>query len=368
MTRLPKSPLPRDESRCLTVGVLAPGHEHGGVRRYGEVIAAGLGQLDGVEVRTVHLAATHPGRRGLREARTIVAALRDVDVVVLPYTRFHTWSPTISRLLQLAVVHLGLRRRTLTVLHDAYEPGAPTHAEWWVLAMVLLASGRVVVHSNADRRRLRRVVGARRARVIPHFVVERTLADHRAMRARFGVAEDRTVVAMLGWLHERKNYMLAVQALALTPQTVELWLIGGADDEMASYRDRLVQEAERSGVLSRITFTGSVSEEELESRLAAVDVGLCPYRRISASGSLSTLLGARIPVIVSDVPFTRELRELAPEVVHTLPDLQPATIAAAIVAQADGHPDPDGFSPILGERSVPATAARYATQLAELAG
>ena len=42
-----------------------------------------------------------------------------------------------------------------------------------------------------------------------------------------------------------------------------------------------------------MTVTGYVDEDELALRLAALDVGLCPYRDASASGSMSTLLGAR---------------------------------------------------------------------------
>jgi glycosyltransferase involved in cell wall biosynthesis len=352
----------------LTIGVLEPGREKSGIRRYGEVIAAGLRDLDDTVVTEVPMTLAGRGRGAISQARRLVHRLSDVDVAILPYTRFNVWSPSAIRLLQLAVVHLALRRRTVTVLHDVYRPGSPRRLEWWTLLLVLLISGRTVVHSEHERRELSLVPFSGRVRVVPHFVVERALRDRQAARASFDVAESTTVVGLIGWMNPRKNYELAIEALAQLPDRFELWLIGGIGLGLDWYAASLQEVAVGLGVQGRVRVTGSVSEEELERRLAALDAGVCPYHRISASGSMSTLLGAHRPVVVSDVEFARELRTLAPDVVHTFARFDAQTLAGAIETVAATSPAPGAFAPILRERSVALTAGRYRALAMEVAG
>lgn len=347
----------------LTVGLLEPGRENSGVRRYGEVIANALRECGGVTIREVCITPARRGPRGLQDALEVVSAMRDVDVAIIPYTRTNIWSPSASRLLQLLMVHLGLRRRTLTVLHDVYPPGRPQRVEWWVNTLVFAASGGVVVHSEEERRELRLVPRSGSADVVPHFVLERDLPDRDQARVRLGVPDGTKVVGMVGFINPRKNYELAVESLALLPENVELWVIGAAGLGLDWYAESIAKLAEGKGVRSRIRITGSVSEEELDLRLAAVDVGVCPYRRISASGSMSTLLGARRPVIASDVEFARELQAVAPTVVHTLETLNARTLATKIMEVVTAGSDPRAFEPILAQRSISATASRYRDRL-----
>jgi glycosyltransferase involved in cell wall biosynthesis len=348
-----------------SVGVLEPGRVNSGIRRYGEVVGQALG-ADGVSCVEVTITPSRRGRAAIRDALRIVGAMRGTDAVILPYTRSNIWSPNALRLFQLAIVHLGLRRRTITVMHDAYAPGGPNRTEWWVMSLLMALSGRVVLHSEEERRQLRLVPRARRATVIPHFVVERPQLDRVQARSRLGVSQETQLVAMVGWMNPRKNYELAVEAFSLLPDTTELWLIGGAGLGLDWYQERLEELARARGVDARLTITGSVPEGELEQRLAAVDVGLCPYQRISASGSLSTFLGARRPVIATDVEFVRELSDLAPAVVHRLERLDAATLADSIVRVLRRPADPVAFEPILRQRSLAATSERYRREIGAL--
>jgi glycosyltransferase involved in cell wall biosynthesis len=349
----------------LSVGVLEPGRVNGGIRRYGEVVAQALGS-DGVVCVEVAITPSRRGRAAIRDALRIVGAMRGTDAVILPYTRSNIWSPDATRLVQLGIVHLGLRRRTITVMHDAYRPGGPNRTEWWVMSLLMALSGRVILHSEAERRQLRLVPWARRAKVIPHFVFERPPLDRARARSHFGVSEQTQVVAMVGWMNPRKNYELAVEALSLLPQSTELWLIGGAGLGLDWYQGRVEELARARGVAARVTITGSVPEGELEQRLAAVDVGLCPYQRISASGSLSTFLGARRPVIATDVEFVRELSDLAPGVVHRLERLDPAALADSIKLALRRPGEATAFEPILRQRSLAATSERYRREIGAL--
>jgi glycosyltransferase involved in cell wall biosynthesis len=352
----------------LTVGVLEPGRENSGIRRYSEVVSAGLGGCDDTATSGVALTPNRRGWRGVADAIRVVARLHDVDAAIIPYTRSNVWSPSALRALQLVIVHLGLRRRTVTVLHDVYPPGGPNRVEWWALSAVLLLSGRVVLHTERERFQLSAVPGNRRAEVVPHFVLARDqLPEREVARAEFDVGEETTVVAMLGWMNPRKNYELAIDTLTRLPSTVVLWVVGGAGLGLEWYQRELEARIHDLGLDRRVVITGPLSEPDLERRLAATDVGLCPYQRISASGSVSTLLGARRPVLVTDVEFTQELKALAPAAVQILEALEPQTVADAILRATASPPGPDAFRALLDARSLPETAARYRERLLSVA-
>jgi glycosyltransferase involved in cell wall biosynthesis len=295
-----------------------------------------------------------------------VRALKRADVTIVPYGRYRLWAPGLSRLLQLLVVYLGLRRRTVTVLHDVYTPGSRRRMEWWALALTMALSGRVVVHGERERSLLSGLPGARRALVIPHFVETRSLVLREQARDELSVDPSSRVLVMIGWIHPRKNYELALRALSLLETGVRLWLVGAVPGGDAAYLDRLLKLASELDVRERVLITGYVSEAELDLRLAAMDVGLCPYHDAAASGSLSTLLGARRPVVVSDIPLARELRRSAPRAILLTDSAQPQSLAAAIDAVLEHPPGAGAFEAILADRSPGATAQRYLRTLASV--
>jgi glycosyltransferase involved in cell wall biosynthesis len=351
----------------LTVAVLEPGRENSGIRRYSEIVSDGLNGVGDVATSGVAFTPNRRGWRGVLDAATVVLRCRHADAAVIPYTRSNVWSPSIVRLAQVVIVHLGLRRRTVTVLHDIYAPGGPNRVEWWVLSAVLLLSGRVVLHTDKERSQLARVPGGRRAQVVPHFVLERDhLPESGDVRAQLGVGEQTTVVAMVGWMNPRKNYELAIDAAARLPSRFVLWLVGGAGLGLDWYVDQLRARITELGLEERVVITGALSETDLERRLAALDIGLCPYQRISASGSVSTLLGARCPVVVTDVEFAQELKALAPDAVHLLGALEPQALADAITDAAGSTVAPQAFAGLLESRSLAETARRYREQLRAL--
>lgn len=355
-------------TRALTVAVHEPGRVNSGIRRYGEVLADGLRAHGGIAVAERGGGMGARGRRGIGQALALARALRDQDAVVLPYTRYHVVSPTATRLVQILIVWLSLRRRTVTVLHDAYAPGSPRHLEWWAVFLVLALSGRVVIHSEHERAQIASVPLARRAEIVPHFIAQRPPSDRARARAELGVADDRTILGIVGWINPRKNYELAIEALARLGSEVNLWCVGGAGLGQEGYVQSLERLAKSLGVDERLVITGALPEIEFERRLAALDLGLCPYRRISASGSLSTLLGARRPVLATDVAFVRELASLGPGVIHTFDPPDAAALAAAVAAVLARPPaTPDAFDALLESRSVAATAARYAALLRSVA-
>jgi glycosyltransferase involved in cell wall biosynthesis len=362
---------PRAQPRTdrLTVGILEPGRENSGIRRYSEIVSGGLAGLGDVAISGVAFTPKRRGWRGVLDAVTVVRRCRHADAAIIPYTRSNVWAPSIVRLLQIVVVHLGLRRRTVTVLHDIYAPGGPNRVEWWVLTAVLRLSGRVVLHTEHERSHLSAVPGSRRAEVVSHFVLEREhLPEPDTARTQLGVGAGTTVLAMIGWMNPRKNYELAIDALALLPPGFVLWLVGGAGLGLDWYVEQLKERIADRGLDRRVVITGALSETDLEWRLAALDIGLCPYQRISASGSVSTLLGARRAVVVTDVEFAQELKMLAPGAVHLLGALEPQALSEAIVGAAASGTAPEVFDALLRSRSLAETARQYRERLLAVAG
>ena len=88
---------------------------------------------------------------------------------------------------------------------------------------------------------------------------------------------------------------------------------------------------------------GFVSEEELERVLAATDVALAPYRSMSASGALATLISAGRPIVTSDLSQFRELDAMEPGALHLFTPYRSEQLAPAIeaaLAVATDEPDP----------------------------
>jgi colanic acid/amylovoran biosynthesis protein len=354
----------------MRVGFLHLGSPEAGVARYGRVVAAALARRPGVEVVEHHADFDRDAMPGaLRACLQAARRLRGADAVVVPYTR-HVWGGRRLRAAQAVLLHLALRRRTLVVLHDVYETGPERRrferpdAERLALSAHLRLAGGVAVHGEHERDRLRGLPRSCDVNVIPHFVERRELPDRDEARAALGVEPGEYVVSVLGFIHPRKGHGLLIEALAGMDLGVKLWFLGspapGAEDSAAELEAR----ARELGLGSRVTFTGYLPEDELERRLAATDLAACPYADVSASGSLSTWIGARRPVLATDLPATRELRDAAPDALGLLPERTPAALHTAINgARLDGPPPAEAFEPLLGERSVERTAERYAAAL-----
>jgi glycosyltransferase involved in cell wall biosynthesis len=126
---------------------------------------------------------------------------------------------------------------------------------------------------------------------------------------RFGLA-DRRVAVVVGFPDPRKGFDLAVRALSGLPSDVVLVWAGGVRGEPdAREAFTLDQLARELGVAGRFIRTGFLAEPELSAVLLRADVGLAPFRHASGSGSVSRLLAAGMPVVATDLPPFRELRD-----------------------------------------------------------
>jgi glycosyltransferase involved in cell wall biosynthesis len=310
------------------IGFLHFGPSTGGIHRYSTTLAEAMRQHSDVEVieRTAHGIGPGRARSLLRE----VAGLRGADAIVLQYSRHHAWATGRRRLMELGLAHLILRFRTVVVLHDLSPLPTLDRVERWSLSLNLLLARVVVVHGAHERARLPRWPRRRRVATIAHFMEARMLPARDKARRAFGLEPSELVLGILGWLYAEKNHAVALEAFALLEPSARLWMIGGAAPASEPYAEQLLRLSDRLGVRARVELTGYLSEEELNTRLAAVDVAICPHLDAAASGSLATLLAAGKPVVASDLPAFREQQRYAGDLLRIVPEPTAEHIAGAV--------------------------------------
>jgi glycosyltransferase involved in cell wall biosynthesis len=168
----------------------------------------------------------------------------------------------------------------------------------------LEAADAFIVHSEEDRRDLGRRFPGRPALSLPHAVEDRPRPDREASRRKLGVA--RPLVLFLGLVRRYKGVDLLLDAARSIFQgsEAEIAVVGEVfpDAEFIPERARHHPQASRIRLVDRY-----VAETELDEWLAACDVVVCPYRRVSGSGIASRAIAARRPIVASDLEGFRTL-------------------------------------------------------------
>lgn len=171
-----------------------------------------------------------------------------------------------------------------------------------------------IVSNDIEARRLSRFVNRSKINIVPHFIERRNVVgDKLSVKRRLGL-ESKKVVTLLGFIVDRKGYDDAVEMMAHLPGNVHLVFAGKCNDE--GYREKLQNRALALGVQDRLTITGYLDEETLDLYMAATDVAICPFKDVSASGSLATWLSANRPIVTYYLPLMREYKSKFPLHIH----------------------------------------------------
>ena len=326
----------------LRVGFLHVGRERSGLRRYGAILAAEAATRPELAVSESDIGDRDAPWSDLRRA---ARRLRQVDVVHIQW-KVADWNPRLGGIPRLELVLRSMGRPTVFTLHDVYAPENRWQRTITPEALGLRRLGRaassVVVHSEEERHRLAGRVPMQKVEVVPHFVEERAaLPDRAASRAALGV-EDRRVITLLGHVIKRRGHRLVIEAMRDLPDDVYALFVGAPLQGREYMVEQFREYAARNGVADRVRFMGFVPEDELERVLAATDVALAPYRSMSASGALATLISAGRPIVTSDLPQFRELGAMAPGAFYTFAPYKAEPLAQAIIsALAAAGDDPD---------------------------
>jgi glycosyltransferase involved in cell wall biosynthesis len=300
------------------------------VLRYGRMVAASVAERADVSVVQAHAGAREAS---LTELRRAAGRLRRADVVHLQW-KLAEWGGPVAALPRLEVVLAATRRPTVVTLHDVY-PRAGFRERWTepgALAIRRLALGghRMIVHSLEERRRLAGLVPERLSTVIPHFVEERAPGQSREAAKRALGLDGRRVISLVGFMTRRKGHRLVLEAMTALPPDVAAVFAGAPIEGREARGEELEACARELGVADRVLFTGYVPDAMLATILAATDVALCPYRDMSASGSLSTWISTGRPIVASDLPALREYDALVPGSLRLFSPLTADALAAAV--------------------------------------
>jgi glycosyltransferase involved in cell wall biosynthesis len=192
----------------------------------------------------------------------------------------------------------GWRHRFFRWLEDCINHAAP----------VILASSRHAAELLASEFRIE----AARVQAMPDCVnvdVFRPCEpayepDVAALKARWGIPPERTVVAYLGLLapYQGTDLLLeAAQIICRARQDVHFLMMGFPG--VSVYR----QQAVKRGLADHVTFTGRVNYEDAPRFLRMGDVAVAP--KISATegcGKLLNYMACALPTVAFDTPVSRE--------------------------------------------------------------
>lgn len=348
-------------SELHSLGFLHLGRPESGVRRYGQLIAD--------EARTRPGLTIHEAEAGRVDERSdhlmsVARELGDAEVVVMQWNR-RGWGKHGRSLPRLLRFRRAWRGALLVTLHDIFDRRSIRERylqpDAWSLRWLGRTADRIVVHSQIEVERLRGIIPIDRIRVIPHFVEQRQLPlSPEEARAKLGLS-DRRIVTLLGFVYGRKGHRYAVQAVPFMPDDAVMVYAGGPVAGRTYVYDLAMAKAEELGLGDRFRITGYLSEEELETWMAATHLAILPFTDLSASGSLSSWISAGKPMLVSDLRGFREYAERAPGALDFFSPTEPRPLGSAISRLLSGplaDPDPAVLR-LAQELSMERTVDRY---------
>ena len=134
-------------------------------------------------------------------------------------------------------------------------------------------------------------------------------ADRLAVRAAAGYAPTDAVLGIAGSLGRDEAVPAVLDALALLPGNVKLYIIGGGEGKVVETRALV----EARGISSRVSFTGRLPTPEYLRQTAAIDLGLALYFPTTTNQTtvvplkLFDYMGLGIPILGSDFEELRQI-------------------------------------------------------------
>jgi glycosyltransferase involved in cell wall biosynthesis len=331
------------------------------VRRYGQLIADEAQRRPDLVVLDADAGRVDESASQLSQVATDLA---DAQVVVMQWNR-RGWGRHGRSLTRLLRFRRAYRGALVVTLHDIFDRTGLRQRwlqpEAWSLRYLGRVADRVVVHSEVEVERLRGLIPAERIAVIPHFVERRELPLSPAeARERLGLG-NRRVVTLLGFVYGRKGHRYAVEAVPDLPSDVVMVYAGGPVAGRSFVHDLATSKARELRLGDRFRITGYLSDEELETWIAATHLAILPFTDLSASGSLSSWIAAGKPMLVSDLPGFREYERRVAGALRFFSPTEPGPLAAGIRdALAGPLPDPDpAVVRLAQELSMERTVERY---------
>lgn len=223
-----------------------------------------------------------------------------------------------------ATIEAGVRaieqatRPVHVTLHDIPQPAegqARYERRAALYARIVAAAASVQACSEAERAMLLDVVAARAGAGddagadigVVTLPIDARPGATEAADALLALGDD-APVGVLGFVHPGKDPQLALDVAAALGR--DLVMLGAVVEGHEAFVDDLRRDARTRGIDLRIL--GHLSEDEMDTAIAAVAVPLAAYRHISASGSIGRWIAAGRRPIALATPWVIELSAAAP--------------------------------------------------------
>lgn len=363
---------------------LSPPQDHeSGIARYGRYIAQAVQQQPQLETREVVLELSDPinFRPALKQA---LKTFQDCDVLHVQYSKYVGLTGW-NKLCLLKMIRQRFKGMLCITLHDVYADLYPAYGlkEAWefenkrlrgfsknqslalrstatylwqnyladqaIIKWLLTHCDQLIVCNQTEAERLQHFEGAEKLTVIPHFVESRSLRYSPAeAKATLGFGPEK-IITLQGFVYRSKGHSMLLNALSLLSEDYKVVFAGGMAPHQDAFKRELELQIKQLRLGDRVTITGYLSEEDLELYLAATDLAVCPFRIVSASGSLSTWISMERPILAHALPQIEELNDLVPGAISRFQDYSPDALAKAIkicLADAASQATPPSGSPI----------------------
>lgn len=124
-------------------------------------------------------------------------------------------------------------------------------------------------------------------------------------RRMLGIDENKKIIGYVGSLQEYEGVDLLVAAFSeLEQENLELWIVGGKDNEIQSQKSKV------KSYVDNIKFVGRVDVDKVPLYLSAFDILVIPLKKQEPGASpvkMFEYLYAGKPIIASDVPAILEI-------------------------------------------------------------
>lgn len=326
----------------MKVGYLHSGPVQHGIRRYSQLLAHQARRRPDLTVIEADADLSANPQASQEILAKAAKSLAEADVIHIQYSGWLWGNNGRLQLHNLRSFFSNCSRPLVVTFHDIYlQPSylslkGKVRRAWHqyvpvgsTLRQVLHRVEQSLVCTDEEAQQLNQLVGKQQTEIIPHFVESRSLKlDKSKVRTELGL--DGTILTVLGWIHPDKGHQLVVEALPEMPSDVKVIFAGRPSLGGEAFGDQLQALAKEKGVSDRLHITGYLSEEDLERYLVATDLAICPFKKLSASGSMSTWISVARPILASNVPQIEEYNRLEPGAIKTFAPYTPSALATKV--------------------------------------
>ena len=197
--------------------------------------------------------------------------------------------------------------RSVVTVHDLIFMRHPEYYHWidrkiyeWKFRVACREADRVIAISQRTKEDVMELggVSADRIDVIyqscsPRFAETVSQEQMEAVRSRYGLSE--RFILSVGSIEERKNILLAVEALHHLPQNVYLVAVG----RQTGYSQKVLKIAEERGLAGRVHFLHGVPDADLQALYQMAEVFVYPSRYEGFGIPIIEAIHSGLPVVAA---------------------------------------------------------------------